>query len=231
MPKYKANSSPSFLFPQIWRKRPEAKNSTVLLEGFPVKDDRNDSSIQLENKKPSPIVFSFYLNNETVSVPNASKLDPNASSDELNRPLGIWSDDRLDTDSYRRFIQLLKQDVFEPDYYCESENYFMDLYVRDRIISFHYLSRAIADYKDDDHIQEGVLHILSSLSYDEVYPDGQMLLSAISSTKDVVLQEMIVRCYEHWGNEDSIRFLQTMLPVNSQIEEYINAVIKDISGS
>ncbi len=75
-----------------------------------------------------------------------------------------------------------------------------------------------------------ILHTISHLDYDSVYPQAQTIALACLSNKDVEIKEYGLRIFESWANEDSIESLEQQHLTPEWLDEYRQEIIEDIKG-
>ena len=63
---------------------------------------------------------------------------------------------------------------------------------------------------DNEHILEGVLHILSNYDYEDINPFGISIALAATVNHSPVVQDLLISCFESWDSPDGIDILEKM---------------------
>ena len=133
----------------------------------------------------------------------------------------------------QRLSALLENEIYENGIRNPSEIFFCELLKGNRLealnaISVIFLSNYSTNTKKVG-IAVGILHMLSHLYYEQVYPTGQFLALSAISHRDIELAEYGIKCFENWGNIDGIEKLKAVHFPTGWLQEYANQVICDLS--
>ena len=77
-------------------------------------------------------------------------------------------------------------------------------------------------------IAVSILHLISHISYDQLYPTGQLLALAAIGHKDRELAEYGIKCYENWGITAGVEQLKSVQFSTKWLQEYADQVILDL---
>lgn len=167
----------------------------------------NITSTFVSKSVPIPVIEEKY----DVSIPeNATK----QKSSVL--------EDGFDIHEYEKIISLLDGSVCEDGYINQLEQFVIDLFDKVPMRTCTYLSKLQQDYLNDLDVQETILHILSHIDYERVYPLGQSIVTSIQGThsQNVIIQDRVIRCFEHWANSEGIQCLSKIVCSTKWLEEY-----------
>jgi len=128
-----------------------------------------------------------------------------------------------------KLLNLILESDFE--YGIDSQ---VDVFIRTQmkqnsLATKHWLNDMFVKNFPNPVILVGILHIISRLSYDEVYPEGQLMATTAFSHSNFEVQECGVRAFESWGTLQSLRILNYVEVATPWLQDYINEVVKDLS--
>lgn len=126
-----------------------------------------------------------------------------------------------------RLVSKIRACYFEPGIINDADRYFSSLVKEHN--SFDEPLKILSDITnhniDDDHILEGVLHILSNYEYSEIDPFGISIVLASAVNHSPVIQDLLISCFENWGDRQGIDILEK-LDINTEwIKQYRDEVI------
>lgn len=99
---------------------------------------------------------------------------------------------------------------FEPGILTEADEYFSALWNDMGKSSLEILSEIVNANLDDEHVLEGILHILSSLPYTEITPTGITIGIACGFNHSPLVIDRLIACFEDWEDPAAIRILESM---------------------
>lgn len=99
---------------------------------------------------------------------------------------------------------------FEPGISTEANEYFSELWEAMGKNSLDILSELVNEHLDDEHVLEGVLHILSFLPYEEITPVGITIGIACGFNHSPLVVDRLIACFEDWEDPAAIRILDSM---------------------
>ena len=118
---------------------------------------------------------------------------------------------------------------FEPGISTEADEYFSELWNDIGKSSLEILSEIVNENLDDEHILEGVLHILSSLPYAEMIPMGITIGIACGFNHSPLVIDRLIACFEDWEDPAAIRILESMdLASTPWLSNYRDRVISTL---
>lgn len=128
-----------------------------------------------------------------------------------------------------RLVNLILESDFE--YGIDSQ---VDVFIRNQmkenaLATKHWINDIFVSNFQNPAILVGILHIISRLSYYEVFPEGQLMATTALSHSNVEVQECGVRAFESWGTLQSLSILNNVTVVTPWLQEYIKEIVKDLS--
>ncbi len=129
-----------------------------------------------------------------------------------------------------RMIAIIQSCYFESGIWTEADEYFERLKTTrgDAVNSLGLLSDIVNHNLSNDHILEGVLHILSNYSYAELDPYGITISLACALNHSPVIQDLLISCFEKWEAVDAIDILQQLEIEDPWLVEYRDEVIEQL---
>ena len=117
-----------------------------------------------------------------------------------------------DVDEKKHMLTIIYNCYFEAGVYSEADEYFE--YLVNKYRSFSEPLAILSDITnhniDQEHVLEGVLHILSSQDYNHINPIGITIVLACAVNHSPVIQDLLISCFESWDSEDGIDILQKL---------------------
>ena len=128
-----------------------------------------------------------------------------------------------------KLVNLILESDFE--YGIDSQ---VDVFIRNQmkensLATKHWLNDIFVANFPNPVILVGILHIISRLSYHEVYPEGQLMATTALSHSNVEVQECGARAFESWGTLRSLNILNNVEVATPWLQDYIKEVVKDLS--
>lgn len=132
----------------------------------------------------------------------------------------------------KRMIAIIQSCYFESGIWTEADEYFERLKTTrgDAVNSLGLLSDIVNHNLSNDHILEGVLHILSNYSYAELDPYGITISLACALNHSPVIQDLLISCFEKWEAVEAIDILQQLEIEDPWLIEYRDGVIEQLKG-
>ena len=127
----------------------------------------------------------------------------------------------------KRLLSIIRSCYFEPGIWTEADDYFESLMKKNNyetVCPLSILSNIANHNLSDDHILEGILHILSYYSYEQIEPIGITVAIACAVNHSPVIQDLLLSCFEKWDAVDAIDIL-TSLKLS---EEWLSAYRDDV---
>lgn len=132
----------------------------------------------------------------------------------------------------KRLIAIIQSCYFEAGIWTEADEYFDRLKTTrgDAVNSLGLLSDIVNHNLSNDHILEGVLHILSNYSYAELDPYGITISLACALNHSPVIQDLLISCFEKWEAVEAIDILQQLEIEDPWLIEYRDEVIEQLKS-
>lgn len=128
----------------------------------------------------------------------------------------------------QEFLQIVANDYFESGYTSISESYVSRAIEEDPVLTRDWISKLFLNNIQNEHVVIGILHILSHLDYDQVYPQAQIMAIAGLSHKSAEIREYAIKAFENWANPDSVSILKAINCPEKWLQEYLLQVIADL---
>lgn len=93
------------------------------------------------------------------------------------------------------------------------------------------LSSLLLSNFNDIKFVYSILHTISHLDYDLIYPGGVLMAFTASRHKDIEIQDFAIQCFEMWNNKDSLGYLNMIIIDTPWLDEYFKKVITYIENS
>lgn len=119
---------------------------------------------------------------------------------------------------------------FEAGILCDADTFFSKLVRQHRSIEYplSLLSDITNHNIDNEHVLEGVLHILSNCDYSAINPFGISIVLAASVNHSPVIQELLISCFESWDAADGIDILEKLELDIPWLDQYRNEVVSQL---
>lgn len=133
----------------------------------------------------------------------------NSNNTSSSRNKTIKVKNLLDEDEKERLLTKIYHSYFESGIWTEADEYFEYL---TKLYSelqkpLGFLSSIVNNNLKDEHVLEGILHILSNYSYDILQPFGITIALACTVNHSPVIQDLLITCFENWNSRDAIPVL------------------------
>lgn len=173
----------------------------------------------LPSSTPQPLsalpLFKSPLGEDTCSSPKMFR-DEASSLSETNR---------------FRLECIIRNCYFESGTWTEADEYFSSLWDEQGNRSLEILSDIVNTHLDDEHMLEGVLHILSSLPYPQIAPTGISIAIACGFNHSPLVIDQLITCFEDWEDPAAINVLAGMnLKDLPWLSNYRDDVIEMLQG-
>lgn len=129
-----------------------------------------------------------------------------------------------------RMLAKIRSCYFEAGILCEADYYFMELVKKQGSIEYplSLLSEITNHNIDNEHVLEGVLHILSNCDYSAINPIGISIVLAAAVNHSPVIQDLLISCFESWDAEEGIDILEKVKLDTPWIDQYRNEVVSQL---
>lgn len=129
-----------------------------------------------------------------------------------------------------RLLATIRDCYYEAGILCEADNYFAEVVKQQG--SYDYPLSLLSDITnhniDNEHILEGVLHILSNCDYSAIDPFGISIVLAAAVNHSPVIQELLISCFEIWDSAEGIDILEKLDLDIPWLNQYRNEVVSQL---
>lgn len=183
-----------------------------------------------------PLPSAINSRNATESDDTSSAVERMDSVADDNTSTVVNRDVALPAPSNPEFVAalstMLEYEKFESGVSNPSEQYFRDFLKKKPLEAKSDLLTLFMDNYNSDgrkaNILVGILHMISHLSYEEVYPQGpSMALIALSYRNNHEVNEFGIKCFENWEHPDGIDKLRATRYSSKWLQEYADAVVAE----
>lgn len=134
------------------------------------------------------------------------------------------------TEDKDRLLAKIRSCYFEAGILCEADYYFEELAKQHESIEYplSLLSDITNHNIDNEHILEGVLHILSNCDYSEINPFGISIALAATVNHSPIIQDLLISCFESWDSIEGIEILEKLKLDVPWLDQYRNEVVSQL---
>lgn len=123
-------------------------------------------------------------------------------------------------------LNTIRNDQFEDGMISNSERYMTDCYTTE---SKEYIKEALMelymDYLDNAHVLTGILVMISSVPYDSIAPQGQIMSMGLLQNKSLEVRDRSIQAFERWNSKKGISVLQSLNCDKKWMQKYVDKVI------
>lgn len=132
-----------------------------------------------------------------------------------------------------RLLAKIRICYFEAGILSEADYYFKDLVKKYGSIEYplSLLSDITNHNINNEHILEGVLHILSNCDYSSINPVWISIVLAAAVNHSPVIQDLLISCFESWDSPDGIDILENLELDTPWINTYRNEVVSQLKAN
>ena len=129
-----------------------------------------------------------------------------------------------------RLLASINDSYFESGVLNEADKYFEELIHKYGSITqpLVLLSDITNHSIDNEHVLEGVLHILSNYDYSEINPIGISIVLAAVVNHSPVVQDLLIGCFERWDSLDGIDILNKLVLDTPWLIQYRDEVVNQL---
>lgn len=129
-----------------------------------------------------------------------------------------------------RLLAKIRSCYFESGILCEADKYFAELAKQKGSIEYplSLLSDITNHNIDNEHILEGVLHILSNCDYSVINPFGISIVLAATVNHSPIIQDLLISCFESWDSIEGIDILEKLKLDVPWLDQYRNEVVSQL---
>lgn len=182
--------------------------------------------------------------NESVILPKVSE---SIIADSFETDASVDSSPSINIDTQKRdphipidietmaiLSSMLENEEYETGISNNSERYFERLLKENKLAAMNGISVLFMNNYSvggrKENILTGILHILSHLEYESIYPQGQMIAISALSHANREVEEYGIKCFEDWGHRDGIEKLRAIKFNSDWLREYAEEVISELSA-
>lgn len=203
-------------FSQYSQKKQEIEFSKFFLDYI------NDKIDEENNNPQSSKLFIERYEIHTVSTSSNTSFIPHKTKKTKNTLL-----------EKEQLLTKIQHSYFEPGVWTEADAYFELLTTMHSKLEepLSLLSDIVNHHLLDEHILEGVLHILSNYSYDDLEPFGITIALACTINHSPVIQDLLITCFENWNSADAIPILSGLKLETPWLAEYRDEVLEQLKST
>lgn len=97
--------------------------------------------------------------------------------------------------------------------------------------SLYILLEITEKYQDNEHVIEGVLHIIGNLEGIEKNPVTYKIAKNCIENKSPVVQDLLISCTDKWSTPEALEILEKIEPEEKWLEKYKEQVLKELKPS
>lgn len=144
----------------------------------------------------------------------------------------VREDRDFETDT-KRLMSKIQYSYFEPGIWTEADAGFEQLVKKTGSLqkAMSFLSEIANKNLKDEHVLEGILHILSNYSYEEIAPYGISIAIACAFNHSLVIQDLLITCLDEWNSVDSIDILKGLIIEVHWLDDYREEVLMRLEKS
>lgn len=134
------------------------------------------------------------------------------------------------TEEKDRLLAKIRSCYYETGILCEADDYFAELVKQKGSIEYplSLLSDITNHNIDNEHILEGVLHILSNCDYSVINPFGISIVLAATVNHSPIIQDLLISCFESWDSIEGIDILEKLNLDVPWLDQYRNEVVSQL---
>ncbi len=182
-----------------------------------------------------------YVKTETISTPSSSTINDETNSSnmvvtQLDESLSIVPNEVIvnqledPAECEEELIHFINNDNLDASSQSRAVSYLESLFEKSDIHAQIVISRAYltALKTNDTKLINGILYVISSFRYEEVYPIGQTIAIAAINLKDRESAANAIRAFEYWKKPEAITFLEQIDVASPWIHKYKTKVIESL---
>lgn len=208
---------------------------------FSKMNKRKNSSFFKKNNSDVLDLYSYNLNSvnsfKVISKPRSLELltlDTDVSPQNGFTQNGSWYDhlkkNNIDFQVVtENFLNMLRNDIFEAGYSSSSEIFFKSMLEKDSADTKKWLNTVYLNNFYDVKVLVGILHIISHLDYETVFPEGQTMAVASLMHQDIEVREYALKAFENWAHPDSLKILESIKCEEKWLQDYLEDIISDLA--
>ena len=179
-----------------------------------------------ENRK-QPLIGEL-LNSSSVGMFNTKSVNESSYRDIMET---IQKNEqevrRLIVEQYKNdILSIALNDHFESGTVSSSENYITTV-ANDNNVSYicEAFNELYLEYYKNEHVLTSILIMLGTLSYEQVFPQGQTMALGLLQHSDIAIRDRAVQLFERWNSKKGIPLLRKQHSDCTWLQRYINTVL------
>jgi len=121
---------------------------------------------------------------------------------------------------------IIQNDEFVDGEVSQSEAFIKDLYAKDQL---DYVADALMELYSinlsNPHMLEGILLMVSSVPFDTIEPEGQIMAMGSLSNKILSVRDRAIQCFERWNSKKGLIYLKNLDCHPKWLQKYVEKVI------
>lgn len=162
---------------------------------------------------------------EDASSITTENYDDLIAEDEIKKSYEEYRKKKV-TEYCTRILSIFMNDEFIDGEISKSELY-MEKHFNEltKYYILEALSKICIDHFNNPHILEGVLTMLSSVSYDDASPFGVTMCASLLEHTSLEVRDKAVQTFERWNSKKSISILENLTYSPKWFKRYVEEVI------
>lgn len=183
---------------------------------------------------------TLHFSNEVISQKKYFQTEAASLEYTFDSPLELSEDNTegkmptvfIETEKIAVLSSMLDSEDFESGISGNAENYFRKCLQENSVSTLNGLLKLFLSNFTLDSIKNhrvvGLLHIISHMEYEEVWPQGQTMAISALNHKNKQVAEFAIKCFENWGHPDGVEILNSINFATSWLREYAEEVVREI---
>lgn len=198
--------------------------SDSLIPGYP------KSGSEIPYTKTNESIFETLLLESTPNQYKNSVSETFIRTDLYSKTRGdkrVVDDNSLQKHT-QSLINLIYNEEVEVGYSTQAESYIEELVTNNKLVAMNWLSDIFLKYYGEERVLIGILHAISHIEYQAVYPQGQHIAMSGTCHRDIVVRDYAIKAFENWGNTDSLQILKNIKYPETWLQRYVDKIILEL---
>ena len=180
-----------------------------------------------------------FSSTRTVTNSEAAKLTQTGNFEQRRVPL-IFEGKVLDFIAQQKeseeakIVEQLENEIrimIQQDEFVDGEISSSELYMKNALSNnqIKYIMKALMNIYSSSllnpGILEGVLVMISSVSYEAVLPYGQVMALGLLSNRELIIRDRAIQCFEQWNSKKGLDTLKSLACSPKWLQQYVDKVI------
>lgn len=173
-------------------------------------------NIVLENKLLSSQTNDFVKSDE-VNVSTEKPFQNDLIDEQKNNQTKIIEDE---------ILEIIRSEDYEEGMTSKIEEYMEQDFSKYELEIIRKAAQRISiENLSNTKIINGILRMISSRTYDEMYPEGQYIGLALLQNKNITLREKGIQLFEYWKSKKGVKILESLECDQEWLQNYVNKII------